>query len=84
VILSWTDNAWNDYLYWQKTSKQLLKRINTLVRDIKRDPFSGLGDPEPLKHNLSGYWSRRIDREHRLVYKVAEDEITIIQCKYHY
>ena len=84
MILSWADVAWDDYLYWQQNNKKTLKRINTLIKDIKRHPFEGLGEPEPLRHNWSGYWSRRIDREHRLVYKVSEQEITIVQCRYHY
>jgi len=84
VILSWAETAWDDYLYWQQTDKQILKRINTLIKDIKRQPFNGLGDPEPLKHNWSGYWSRRINREHRLVYKVTKDALIIAQCRYHY
>lgn len=82
--LSWSSNAWDDYLYWQQHDKKVLKRLNTLLKDIQRQPFSGLGDPEPLKHQWSGYWSRRIDREHRLVYKASKDEITVIQCRYHY
>ncbi|MFW5450747.1 MAG: Txe/YoeB family addiction module toxin [Methylophagaceae bacterium] len=84
MILSWADLAWDDYLYWQQTNKKILKRINTLIKDIKRQPFEGLGDPEPLKHNWSGYWSRRIDRQHRLVYKVSNQTIIIVQCRYHY
>ncbi|MDX7990624.1 Txe/YoeB family addiction module toxin [Xenorhabdus littoralis] len=84
MILSWAETAWEDYLYWQQTDKKILKRINTLIRDIKRQPFDGLGDPEPLKHNWSGYWSRRIDREHRLVYKVTDTSIIIVLCRYHY
>jgi len=84
VILSWAETAWEDYLYWQQTDKKRLKRINTLIKDIKRQPFNGIGDPEPLKHNWSGYWSRRIDREHRLVYKVTDNTLTIAQCRYHY
>ena len=84
MILSWAEKVWEDYLYWQQTDKKNLKRINTLVKNIARDPFSGLGDPEPLKHNWSGYWSRRIDREHRLVYKVTNEAIIIVQCRYHY
>ena len=83
MILSWAEKGWEDYLYWQTTDKKTLKRINTLIQDIQRQPFDGLGDPEPLKHNWSGYWSRRIDREHRLVYKVEED-ILVVQCRYHY
>ena len=84
MILSWAGNAWEDYLYWQQTHKRTLKRINVLLKDIQRQPFDGLGDPEPLKHNWSGYWSRRIDREHRLVYKVTKGTITVVQCRYHY
>lgn len=84
MILSWTEGAWQDYLYWQQTDKKTLKRINTLIKDIKRQPFDGLGDPEPLKHNWSGYWSRRIDREHRFVYTIKESTLYIAQCRYHY
>lgn len=82
--LSWSLHAWDDYLHWQRTDKRLLKRINNLIRDVIRDPFDGLGDPEPLRHNLSGYWSRRINREHRLVYKVENSTLIIVQCRYHY
>jgi len=84
MILSWAEKAWEDYLYWQATDKKLLKRINTLIKEIQRHPFEGMGDPEPLKHTWSGYWSRRIDREHRLVYKATDDAIIIVQCRYHY
>ena len=84
MILSWADHAWDDYLYWQKTDKKILKRINTLIKDMQRTPFEGLGDPEPLKHNWSGYWSRRINREHRLVYKATADAVIIVPCRYHY
>jgi toxin YoeB len=84
MILAWAGYAWDDYLYWQTTDKKTLKRINTLIQDIKRNPFTGIGDPEPLKHNWSGYWSRRIDREHRLIYKADATTITIVQCRYHY
>lgn len=84
MILSWAEKAWDDYLYWQKTNKKIIKRVNVLIKDIKRQPFEGIGDPEPLKHNWSGYWSRRIDREHRLVYKVTDEAIVIVQCRYHY
>ena len=84
MILSWAEHAWNDYLYWQQTDKKILKRINSLIENIKRPPFEGIGNPEPLKHNWSGYWSRRINREHRLVYKVLDESITIVQCRYHY
>ena len=84
MILSWAENAWEDYLYWQQTDKKTLKRINTLIKDIKRNAFEGLGDPEPLKHNWSGYWSRRIDHQHRLVCKVTDETIIVVQCRYHY
>lgn len=82
--LTFADEAWDDYLYWQTYDKKILKRINNLLKDIKRDPIKGLGDPEPLKYNWSGYWSRRINKEHRLVYKVIENAILIAQCRYHY
>ena len=84
MMLTWASGAWDDYLYWQQQDKQMLKRINLLIKDIQRQPFTGIGDPEPLRHNWSGYWSRRIDREHRLVYKVTQDSLTIAQCRYHY
>lgn len=83
-MLSWASQAWQDYRYWQSRDKKTLKRINTLIKDIQRQPFEGLGDPEPLRHQWSGYWSRRIDREHRLVYKVSDSAIVIVQCRYHY
>ena len=82
--LSWTLTAWNDYLYWQFTDKRKVKRINELIKQSMRTPFEGLGNPEPLKHELQGYWSRRIDREHRLVYSYTENELEIIACRYHY
>jgi toxin YoeB len=78
------DQAWEDYLYWQQTDKQLLKRINMLIREIQREPFSGMGKVEPLKGDLSGYWSRRIDGTHRIVYKVEQGAIVIAQCRGHY
>lgn len=84
MMLAWSDNAWEDYLYWQQVDGKTLKRINNLIKDIQRQAFSGLGDPEPLKHNWLGYWSRRIDREHRLVYKVERETVFIVQCRYHY
>lgn len=84
MILSWAETAWEDYLYWQQTDKKVLRRINTLIKEIKRLPFSEIGGPEPLKHNWSGYWSRRIDKEHRLVYKITDSVLTIAQCRYHY
>jgi toxin YoeB len=76
--------AWEDYLYWQATDRQILKRINLLIREIQRSPQDGIGKPEPLKHSLSGYWSRRINDEHRIVYKVEGDELRIAQLRYHY
>jgi toxin YoeB len=79
-----SDNAWEDYLYWQKTDRKILGRINTLIREIKRHPFEGTGKPEQLKHALSGYWSRRINDEHRIVYKVISDAVYIAQLRYHY
>lgn len=82
--LAWTDAAWKDYLYWQTQDKKTLKRINKLITDCKRSPFEGIGKPEPLKENLSGFWSRRIDESNRLVYAVDEDYLTIIACRYHY
>ncbi|OGQ06584.1 MAG: toxin YoeB [Deltaproteobacteria bacterium RIFCSPLOWO2_12_FULL_40_28] len=76
--------AWKDYLYWQKKDKDKIKRIQQLIQDIQKSPYSGIGKPEPLKHALSGYWSRRIDHEHRLVYKVVKGQILIAQLRYHY
>ncbi|WP_218354869.1 Txe/YoeB family addiction module toxin [Alteromonas lipotrueiana] len=83
-LLSWTDEAWNSYIYWQTQDKKTLKRINKLIADVKRSPFDGIGKPEPLKENLSGLWFRRIDDTNRLVYAVNETAITIISCRYHY
>lgn len=82
--LAWTDEAWSDYIYWQSQDKKTLKRINRLINDTKRDPFQGIGKPEPLRENLSGFWSRRIDETNRLVYAVDDDYLTIIACRYHY
>lgn len=82
--LVFAEQAWEDYVYWQQTDKQLLKRINSLIKEITRDPFEGVGKPEPLKHALSGYWSRRINDEHRIIYKVQDDAILIAQLRYHY
>lgn len=84
MIIAWSKDAWEDYLYWQTRDKTKLKRINRLIKETIRNPFSGTGKPELLKHDFTGYWSRRIDREHRLVYKVSEDTLYIIQCRYHY
>jgi toxin YoeB len=86
--LLWTDPAWEDYLYWQETDSKIVQIINDLIKDCKRDPFKGLGKPEPLKHALQGWWSRRITGEHRLVYRMTgkgEDQrLEIAQCRYHY
>ena len=79
-----SENAWEDYLYWQKTDKKLLNRINKLIKETKRQPFEGVGKPEPLKHGLVGYWSRRINDEHRMVYKVTDDALLLAQLRYHY
>ncbi|GJM11318.1 MAG: hypothetical protein DHS20C11_35940 [Lysobacteraceae bacterium] len=83
-VLAWTAEAWSDYVYWQGQDKKTLKRINRLISDTQRSPFSGIGKPEPLKANLSGFWSRRIDDTHRLVYVVDNKTLTIISCRYHY
>lgn len=82
--LIWTESAWSDYLYWQKTDKKTLKRINELIKVCLRTPFEGIGKPESLKHDLKGYWSRRIDKEHRLVYSGNEHEVLVVGCRYHY
>ncbi|MDM8522897.1 Txe/YoeB family addiction module toxin [Desulfococcaceae bacterium HSG8] len=79
-----TEASWKNYLWFQKNNRKLLKRINNFVKEIKRSPFEGTGKPEPLKADLSGYWSRRINSEHRLVYGVSEDKLTIISCRFHY
>ena len=82
--LLWIDEGWEDYLYWQKTDKKMVKKVNELIRVSTRTPFEGIGKPEPLKHNLSGWWSRRITIEHRLVYKVEKDNLIILSCRKHY
>ncbi len=82
--LAWTDVAWKDYLYWQSQDKKTLKRINKLITECMRTPFEGIGKPEPLKENLSGFWSRRIDEANRLVYAVDDHYLTVISCRYHY
>ncbi|MBL4983272.1 MULTISPECIES: Txe/YoeB family addiction module toxin [Pseudomonas] len=79
-----TPEGWDDYLWFQQNDKAGLKRINLLIKAIQRDPFDGVGKPEPLKHNLSGFWSRRITAEHRLVYGIEDDEVQILMCRYHY
>ena len=82
--LIFSDHAWDDYIYWQKTDRKILRRINILIKETKSNPFEGVGKPEPLKHALYGYWSRRITDEHRFINKVSEDAIHIAQLRYHY
>lgn len=79
-----SEHAWEDYLYWQRTDRKILERINKLIKEIQRSPFEGTGKPEPLRHGLSGYWSRRITDEHRIVYKVDKDSLNLAQLRYHY
>lgn len=82
--LIFSENGWEDYLYWQQTNQKTLKRINELIKDIQRSPFAGIGKPEPLKYGFSGYWARRITSEHRIVYKVVGNDLLIAQLRYHY
>jgi toxin YoeB len=82
--VTFTDECWSDYLYWQGQDKKTLKRINELIKSAQRSPFEGIGKPEPLKENLSGFWSRRIDDRNRLVYQADDNELLIISCRYHY
>jgi toxin YoeB len=84
VKLIFSDDAWDDYLYWQNNDRKIVERINKLIQEVKREPFSGLGKPEPLKHALSGFWSRRITDEHRMVYRVEADALLLAQLRYHY
>jgi toxin YoeB len=84
LLVAFHAHAWSDYLYWQQTDKNTLRKINRLIEDTSRNPFTGIGKPEPLKHELSGTWSRRIDGEHRLVYQLKDDLLIILQCRYHY
>ncbi|CAN2040205.1 ribosome-dependent mRNA interferase toxin YoeB [Candidatus Magnetomoraceae bacterium gMMP-15] len=79
-----SENAWEDYIYWQKEDKKILKKINLFIKEIMRDPYYGIGKPEKLKYELSGYWSRRLNREHRIVYKVINDELRIAKIRHHY
>ena len=83
-MISWHQKAWDDYLYWQQNDKRVLKRVNALIKDIERNPFDGIGKPEQLKYEWSGFWSRRINDEHRLVYTYQDGNIIIAQCRYHY
>lgn len=82
--LIFSEHAWEDYLYWQRTDRKILQRINTLIKETQRAPFEGIGKPEPLKHGLAGYWSRRINDEHRFVYKIEADSLFLAQLRYHY
>ena len=82
--LVFADTAWEDYLYWQQQDKRMLERINKLIKEIQREPYTGIGKPEPLKHALTGFWSRRINDEHRIVYKIENDALVIAQLRYHY
>lgn len=82
--LIWSEQAWEDYLYWQDADKRTVKKINELIKDSCRTPFEGIGKPEPLRHNLAGYWSRRITAEHRFVYSVTDEALMIAACRYHY
>lgn len=82
--LKWADEAWEDYLWWHKHDRRLYERVNKLIEEIRKDPFRGIGKPEPLRHEWSGYWSRRINEEHRLVYKVGKGVLFIAACRYHY
>jgi toxin YoeB len=84
MTIKFSSNGWEDYLYWQSADKTILKRINRLIAEIQREPFEGIGKPEPLKHQLSGFWSRRIDDRHRLVYAIENDTLLIAQCRDHY
>lgn len=84
MLVCFHKNAWEDYPYWQEIDRKVLKRINSIIKEIQRNPYSGIGKPEPLKHELAGTWSRRIDSEHRLVYRVKDGELVIVQCRYHY
>ena len=82
--IQFTAHGWKDYLYWQSKDKTVIKRINQLIKDILRSPYEGIGKPEPLKFDLTGFWSRRITREHRLVYMIRNDVLIVLQCRYHY
>ena len=84
MVLTFSENAWEDYLYWQKIDKKIVKKIHKLIKEIQRTPFDGTGKPEPLRYDLAGYWSRRIDLEHRLIYQVVDNEILIYACRFHY
>lgn len=78
------ERGWEEYLYWQKSDKKLLKKLNTIFKELQRHPYEGIGKPEPLKHDLAGYWSRRLNDEHRIVYRVNDESVIVLQCRYHY
>ena len=82
--LVFSEKAWEDYLHWQNTDRKMLRRVNALIKEVQRAPFEGIGKPEPLRHALAGYWSRRIDGEHRMVYKIESDAMLLAQLRYHY
>jgi toxin YoeB len=82
--LTFSPNAWEDYLYWQQHDKKILQRINVLIKEVERNPFVGVGKPEPLRFDMKGFWSRRINREHRLVYRAVENAVEIVSCRFHY
>jgi len=84
MTITFSENAWDDYLYWQKVDKKIVKKINKLIKEIQRTPFEGSGRPEKLRYDLAGYWSRRIDQEHRLVYQVDNDRVLVYSCRFHY
>jgi toxin YoeB len=84
MIISFVEQSWEDYNYWAENDKKIFKKIQSLIKDTLRNPFGGIGKPEPLKNNYSGYWSKRINKEHRLVYKIEENRLIIISCRYHY
>lgn len=84
MLITFSENAWEDYISWQREDKRMLKKINDLIKEVQRTPYKGLGKPESLKFDLQGYWSRRIDQEHRLVYQVIDNELYIYACRYHY
>lgn len=84
MIKAWTDDAWSDYLWWQANDAKTVSRINAILKDAERDPFRGIGKPEPLRHEFKGWWSRRIDSANRLIYKVADNTLVVLSCKDHY
>jgi toxin YoeB len=84
MMISFQKRAWEDYLYWQASNKSVLAKVNKLIKDISRNPYEGIGKPEPLRYELAGYWSRRIDEEHRITYKITDTQIIIVQCRHHY